>query len=257
MPPQERRARRFRHNGYVMSSRTHGVLLVAGALLIASACAAPPPATEARTAAVERAAAPVSTASRPTPSGRRLVILGDSLTAGLGLPIEQAYPSLLQARLDARGGGWQVVNAGVSGDTSAGGLRRLEWALSDGAAIVVVALGGNDALRGLPVDDLRRNLDAIVTQAQQAGARVVLAGMQAPPNTGPDYARGFSAVYPEIAAARGAVLLPFLLDGVAGVDTLNQADGIHPNEAGARRVADLVWQAVEPVVRELDADSSR
>ncbi len=170
------------------------------------------------------------------------MFLGDSLTAGLGLPIDEAYPSLIARRLEARGQGWTVVNAGVSGDTSAGGVRRLDWALDGGAAVVVVALGGNDGLRGLPVEDLARNLDTIVGRAKAAGAAVVLAGMEAPPNTGPDYTRRFREVYPAVAARHQVTLLPFLLDGVAGEDGLNQADGIHPNREGARRVADVVWR---------------
>ena len=130
-----------------------------------------------------------SPAAAVCPAERRVVFLGDSLTAGLGLPIEDAYPSIIERRLQARGQGWTVVNAGVSGDTSAGGLRRLDWALDGGAAVVVVALGANDGLRGLPVDDLARNLDAIVSRAKASGATVVLAGMEAPPNTGADYTR--------------------------------------------------------------------
>lgn len=190
-------------------------------------------------------------------AGRRLVMLGDSITAGLGLPASQSYPALIQARLAARKTGWHVVNAGVSGDTSAGGLRRLEWSLEGGAAIVVVALGGNDALRGLPVADLERNLEQTVQRAQAAGARVVLAGMEAPPNNGPEYTAAFRAVYPAIAARREATLVPFLLEDVAGIEALNQADGIHPNEAGARRVADTVWRALEPIVRELEVGPTR
>lgn len=200
---------------------------------------------------------PAAATTAPVPAARRIVILGDSLTAGLGLPAEQAYPALLQARLDTRNAGWQVVNAGVSGDTSAGGLRRLDWSLDGGAAIVVIALGGNDALRGLPASDLERNLDEAVQRAQAAGARVILAGMEAPPNTGPEYTRAFRAVYPGIATKRGTALVPFLLDGVAGIESLNQADGIHPNEAGARLVAETVWRVLEPVVRDLETIPTR
>lgn len=203
------------------------------------------------------AAAPPPVAAAPVKADRRIVILGDSLTAGLGVSPDEAYPALLQARLDARHAGWTVVNAGVSGDTSAGGLRRLDWSLDGGAAILVVALGGNDALRGLPVDDLERNLDAIVRGATAAGSRVVLAGMEAPPNNGPEYTRRFHAVYPELARRHQAVLVPFLLDGVAGDVALNQADGIHPNPEGARRVADTVWRALEPLVRDLEATTAR
>ncbi len=202
-------------------------------------------------------APPAAATTAPVPAARRIVILGDSLTAGLGLPAEQAYPALLQARLDTRNAGWQVVNAGVSGDTSAGGLRRLDWSLDGGAAIVVIALGGNDALRGLPASDLERNLDEAVQRAQAAGARVILAGMEAPPNTGPEYTRAFRAVYPGIATKRGTALVPFLLDGVAGIESLNQADGIHPNEAGARLVAETVWRVLEPVVRDLETIPTR
>ena len=203
------------------------------------------------------AAAPSDPMPAPAAAERRIVFLGDSLTAGLGLPATQSYPALLQARLDARDAGWQVVNAGVSGDTSAGGLRRLDWALDGGAAIVVIALGANDGLRGLPVDGMADNLDRAVAQARGTGARVVLAGMEAPPNYGPEYTARYRAVYPAIAARHDAVLIPFLLDGVAGVESLNQADGIHPNQAGARLVADIVWRALEPIVRELETRPTR
>jgi acyl-CoA thioesterase-1 len=217
---------------------------------VAAACSGgpdtdrPAPTTEAAKPAV----APAASAAAPVAATRRLVFLGDSLTAGLGLSIDDAFPSLIAQRLEARGRGWTVVNAGVSGDTTAGGLRRLDWALDGGADVVVVALGGNDGLRGLPVDDLARNLDAIVGRAKASGAAVVLAGMEAPTNTGPDYTARFRAVYPAVAARHQVTLLPFLLDGVAGEVTLNQSDGIHPNEEGARRVADLLWRTLEPIV---------
>lgn len=224
-----------------------------------AACGAPPaPPTRADAhAAATAAAGSAPTEAEPGSASRRIVFLGDSLTAGLGLPIEQAFPSLVAERLRARQAGWTVVNAGVSGDTSAGGVRRLDWSLQDGAAIVVIALGANDGLRGLPVADLRRNLDDLVRRAQAAGARVVLAGMEAPPNTGPDYTARFRAVYTDIAAARGVALVPFLLDGVAGVDSLNQADGIHPNSGGAQRVAETVWRTLEPIVQDLEAQPTR
>ncbi len=195
--------------------------------------------------AVTPAAAPAVTAVAAT---RRLVFLGDSLTAGLGLPIDDAFPSLIARRLEGRDQGWTVVNAGVSGDTTAGGLRRLDWALDGGADVVVVALGGNDGLRGLPLEQLASNLDAIVGKAKAHGAAVVLAGMEAPPNTGPDYTTRFRAVYPAVAVRHQVTLLPFLLEGVAGEVALNQGDGIHPNQEGARRVADLLWRTLEPVI---------
>lgn len=210
----------------------------------------------------EAEAAPASTAAAaptaPAPrADRRVVFLGDSLTAGLGVTVDESYPSVVARRLEARQQGWTIVNAGVSGDTSAGGLRRLDWSMDGGAAIVVVALGGNDALRGLPVAELAKNLDTIVAGAAARGARVVVAGMEAPPNNGPDYARGFHDVYPAVATRHGATLIPFLLQGVAGDPALNQADGIHPNPEGARRVADTVWRALEPVVQAIEAAPTR
>ena len=175
-------------------------------------------------------------------------MLGILKAGGVYVPIDEAYPSLIAERLERRGQGWTVVNAGVSGDTSAGGVRRLDWAIDGGAAVVVVALGGNDGLRGLPVDELARNLDTIVGRAKATGATVVVAGMEAPPNTGPDYTRRFREVFRDVAARHQATLLPFLLEGVAGETDLNQADGIHPNREGARRVAEVVWRVLEPVI---------
>jgi len=177
------------------------------------------------------------------------VILGDSLTAGLGLETTRSFPALIQQRLDERGLNFQVVNAGVSGDTSAGGLRRLEWALEGNPRVLVVALGGNDALRGLPIEDLERNLTAIVERGTREGLSVILAGMEAPPNNGPEYTARFRRVYRDLASTHDVVLIPFLLEGVAGEAALNQADGIHPNEEGARLVADTVWRALEPVLK--------
>jgi acyl-CoA thioesterase-1 len=223
------------------------------------ACGGDPPAARAGAESSAAMAARPENDAPPPPGAptRRIVFLGDSLTAGLGLPADQSYPALIEQRLAARQHGWTVVNAGVSGDTSAGGLRRLEWSLDGGAAIVVVALGGNDALRGLPVTDLAKNLDTIVARATASGARVVVAGMEAPPNNGPDYTAAFRAVYDETARRHHATRIPFLLDGVAGIETLNQADGIHPNREGARLVADTVWRALEPVVRDLEATPTR
>ena len=141
------------------------------------------------------------------------------------------------------------MNAGVSGDTSAGGLRRLEWSLQGNPRVLIVALGGNDGLRGLPPDELKKNLAAIIEAGQRAGLHVILAGMEAPPNNGPDYTARFRRVYPELAKVYDIPLIPFLLEGVAGDPALNQADGIHPNPEGARRVADTVWSALEPVLK--------
>jgi acyl-CoA thioesterase-1 len=176
------------------------------------------------------------------------VFLGDSLTAGLGLPVEQSFPALIQRRLDSDGYDYEVVNAGVSGDTSAGGLRRLEWALEGNAQVLVVALGGNDGLRGLPTEQLEKNLAAIVDAARQRGLAVVVAGMEAPPNNGPEYTAAFRQVYLDLAKRPGVSFVPFLLQGVAGEAEYNQADGIHPNARGAHIVAETVWRAIEPVL---------
>lgn len=192
--------------------------------------------------------APAATAranSRPS-----VVFLGDSLTAGLGLDRTLSFPSVIAARLEEREMDVEVINAGVSGDTSAGGLRRLDWALEDDPLVLVLALGANDGLRGLPTTELHKNLAAIIERCRDKGVAVILAGMEAPPNYGPDYAARFRNVYTDLASSYDVPLIPFLLDGVAGERALNQADGIHPNADGARRVADIVWQALEPVLVE-------
>jgi acyl-CoA thioesterase-1 len=187
-------------------------------------------------------------AAAPAPE-RVIVILGDSLTAGLGVAAEEAYPALLEGHLRRAGFPHRVVNAGVSGDTSAGGLRRLDWVLRTRPEVVVVALGANDGLRGVPVAALRDNLTAIVARARAGGARVLLAGMRLPPNYGDAYAGAFAETFREVAQSTRAPLLPFLLEGVAGEPSLNQADGIHPNAAGQRAVAEHVWAALEPLLR--------
>ena len=193
------------------------------------------------------AATPAAVEKTARTSGRpRIIFLGDSLTAGLGLDIEQSFPALIQKRIDAASYAYEVVNAGVSGDTSAGGLRRLDWALAEGTpAVLVVALGGNDGLRGLPTEQLESNLAQIIEQGQKRELTVVLAGMEAPPNFGAEYTARFRNVYPTLAERYHVRLIPFLLDGVAGNATLNQADGIHPNIRGAELVADLVWRVLQ------------
>ena len=186
----------------------------------------------------------------------RVVVLGDSLTAGLGLAATEAYPARLQERLDAAGYHIQIVSAGVSGDTTAGGLRRLEWALDGGAEVLIVALGGNDGLRGLPVDQMKENLSQIITTAKARGVEVLLAGMEAPPNFGEVYTAAFRDVFRQLAREHTVAFVPFLLEGVAGVPDLNQSDGIHPNAEGASRVAEHVWRAVEPLVQRVATGSS-
>jgi acyl-CoA thioesterase I len=178
----------------------------------------------------------------------RVVILGDSLTAGLGLPIDEAYPSLLQKWINDAGLQYEVVNAGVSGDTSAGGASRLDWALQGHVKVLVVALGGNDALRALPVEELGQNLSTIIEHAQAKHVQVVLAGMEAPRNFGRDYDVRFHQVYPELAKKYMVPLVPFLLQDVAGIERLNQPDGIHPTAEGAQIVAKNVWTVLKPLL---------
>jgi acyl-CoA thioesterase-1 len=201
----------------------------------------PPPAASAAPVREDRRPMPV--ASRP-----RVVILGDSLTAGLGLPPDQAYPTLIQQRLDKEGLKYEVVNAGVSGDTSAGGLARLDWALEGDVRVLIVALGGNDGLRGLPAEELKANLSQIIERAQKRHIQVMLAGMEAPPNFGQSYIVSFHQVYPVLAKQYKISLIPFLLQGVAGIETLNQRDGIHPTAEGARIVADNIWPVLRPML---------
>ena len=207
---------------------------------------------------IEQPAAPATAAPRTKAAARpRIVVLGDSLTAGLGLPPELAYPSLLQRRLDAARFDYDIVNAGVSGDTSAGGLSRIEWALDGDVRVLIVALGGNDALRALPPDELKQNLSRIIERAQARRITVVLAGMEAPPNFGRDYLVTFHQVYPALARQYHVAFVPFLLDGVAGNDTLNQRDGIHPTAQGARMIADNVWMTLKPVLEEQQRGTTR
>src|SRR5262245_2709618 len=181
-------------------------------------------------------------------ASRVIVALGDSLTAGLGVAPDEAYPAVLQARLRAAGFDYRVVNAGISGDTSAGGLRRLDWVLRSRPEVAIVALGANDGLRGLPTAALRDNLTAIVNRLREAGARVVLVGMRLPPNYGDAYARGFAEVFRVVAQRQSVAFVPFLLEGVAAQPALNQADGIHPNAAGHRVIADHLWTSVQPLL---------
>ena len=182
------------------------------------------------------------------PGGRTIVALGDSLTAGYGVAPDEAWPALIQARLRREGFPHSVVNAGVSGDTTAGGLRRVDWVLRARPAVAIIALGANDGLRGQSVQAMRENLDRIVERLRAAGARVLLAGMRLPPNYGADFTRDFAAVYPEIARRAGIALMPFLLDGVAADPRLNQGDGIHPNAAGHRVIAERLWPHLRPLL---------
>jgi len=221
--------------------------VLAALALAAAACGAKPEPPATSTAATNATSA---TAAAPASTQPRIVALGDSLTAGLGLAPDQAYPALLQARLKGAGLDYEVINAGVSGDTSAGGLERLEWALQGNVKILIVALGGNDALRGLPAAALAANLSQIIERARARQIRVILAGMEAPPNYGRDYIVSFHKVYPALAEKYQVAFVPFLLQNVAGLAELNQADGIHPTPAGARIVADNVWAVLKPLAED-------
>jgi acyl-CoA thioesterase-1 len=181
----------------------------------------------------------------------KIVCLGDSLTAGLGLVETQSYPYLLQKKVDEDGFAYEVINAGVSGDTSAGGLRRLDWALQGNARVMILALGANDGLRGLSVGEMKENLGRIIETAQSRNVAVILAGMEAPPNYGAEYAAAFRQAYRDIALRHRVLFIPFLLDKVAGIPTLNQADGIHPNAQGAAIVADNVWAVLKPLLDQI------
>ncbi len=178
-----------------------------------------------------------------------IVALGDSITSGLGVAADEAYPALLEVRLRRDGYAYRVVNAGVSGDTTAGGLRRVDWVLRAQPEIVILALGANDGLRGQPPKTTRANLEAIVARLTAAGARVLLAGMRMPPNYGEAVTRQFEAVFPAVARRANVALVPFLLDGVAADPTLNQADGLHPNAAGHRVIADRLWPHLAPLLK--------
>src|SRR5688572_25012989 len=226
------------------------VLLALGlSMLVCAGCAQPDVApAEVRspneTPAPERRA---TNAAQP-----RIVFLGDSLTAGYGLAKEESVPSLIQGRVRAEGYPYEVVNAGVSGDTSAGGLSRLEWSLEGDVKLLVIELGANDGLRGLPVAAMKDNLDRIIARAKARGIMVVLTGMEAPPNYGAAYTAEFRQAFRDLADEHDVAFVPFFLEGVAGIPTLNQGDGIHPNAEGARIVERSIWQAIEPILADLE-----
>ena len=180
---------------------------------------------------------------------RVIVAFGDSLTAGQGVAPDESYPALLAAKLRTEGYSYRVVNAGVSGDTTAGGLRRVDWALKNKPDIVLLELGANDAFRGQDLDRVRANLDAMVTRFEAGGARVLLLGMRLPPNYGAGYAGRFEKVYAEVAERRKVAFMPFFLDGVGAVARLNQPDGIHPTAAGYRIIVERLWPYLEPLLR--------
>jgi acyl-CoA thioesterase-1 len=193
----------------------------------------------------------VREAPRAADEGRpKIVAFGDSLTAGSGVAPNESYPAQLQARLDRAGYRAKVVNAGVAGETTAGGLRRVDWILKGRPDIVILELGANDGLRGLDPAQARANLDAIIRRLKDAGATVILAGMMMPPNYGEDYTRRFAAIYPALARAHGVAFVPFFLQGVGGDPALNLPDGIHPNAAGYRIVVDHLLPVLEPLIKQ-------
>lgn len=198
--------------------------------------------------------AAVPPAANATPGRARVVLLGTSLTAGLGLDPERAYPTLLQRKADSAGFRVDIVNAGLSGETSAGALRRASWVLDQPAAAVVLEVGANDGLRGVNPDSTYANLIALIAEIRrsQPGAKVLLVQMEAPTNLGRDYTTRFRQAYARVAREAGVPLLPFLLEGVAGVPRLNQGDGIHPNAEGSRLVANTMWDALRDIFAELD-----
>ena len=204
-----------------------------------------------------RDAGPATTvAQRASGAERTPVVLffGTSLTAGYGLAPEQAFPALIEKKARDEGVPIKAVNGGLSGETTAGAVRRIDWVLRTPADLVVIEAGANDALRGLSPDAARANLEALVSavRAKQPAAKIALVQMEAPPNYGISYTRSFGSIYRDVAKKEGIPLVPFLLDGVAGISRLNQADGVHPNVAGERIVADNVWKALKPIVQQLD-----
>jgi len=220
-------------------SRSTVVCSLAALALLAPACSRTPVST-----------APVPSAQPPAPdtAGTRIVVLGDSLAAGLGLAAADAFPAVVEHSLRAEGHDVEVVNAGVSGDTSAGGLARLDWVLQQPTDILVVELGGNDGLRGQDLENTEANLREIVRRGVAAGARVVLLGMDVPTNYGPDYGRAFAEMYPRIAEEEGAVLVPGFVREVGSDPSLVQADGLHPTAEGQRKLADGLLPFLEAVL---------
>ena len=181
---------------------------------------------------------------------RTILFLGDSLTSGYGLSAEVAFPAVIQAKIDSLGLGYEVVNAGISGETTSAGLSRMNWMLKRRIDVLVIELGANDGLRGVPLKVTRQNLQAIVDSSRKAYPKVnvVLAGIQVPPNLGPEYTSEFKEIFPDLAAKNKVALIPFLLEGVGGIQEFNLADGIHPTVAGHRKVAENVWKVLGPLL---------
>jgi len=184
--------------------------------------------------------------------GKRILFLGDSLTAGYGIEVDQAYPALIQKKIREAGLAWEVIPSGLSGETSAGGLRRVDWVMRRRVDALFLALGANDGLRGIEVGDTARNLQGIINKARNKNPdiQIIVAGMKVPPNLGRDYTVKFEKLYSDVAARNDAALVPFLLESVGGVKSLNLGDGIHPNPKGHAIIADTVWNILQGVLRE-------
>jgi len=237
----------------MLNGRSIFAVLVALACLGTAGCRGD--SKEPSAASREAAAATVPADPDAPPARPRIVAFGDSLTIGLGLLEQEAYPALLQNKINEAGYQFEVVNAGVSGDTSAGGLRRLDWALEGNVKVLIVAFGGNDGLRGLPVAQMKENLSQIIDKARERSIVIILAGMEAPPNFGQEYATGFRQAFRDVALNKRVLFIPFLLNNVAGKPELNQADGIHPNQQGTQIVADTVWSVLEPLLDQMSGAS--
>jgi acyl-CoA thioesterase I len=201
-----------------------------------------------------KVADPAKAEQHPTQNGgpsKAILFFGNSLTAGYGIDPDHAFPSLIQEKIRANGWNFEVINAGVSGETTAGGLRRVDWVLQRPVDVFVLELGANDGLRGQPLENARENLQAIIdrVRSKYPQVRLVLAGMQIPPNLSREYTTRFGAIFPELAQKNNAALIPFLLDGVGGIPRLNLPDGLHPTPQGHKIVAENVWRVLEPVLR--------
>ncbi|MER3318314.1 MAG: arylesterase [Allomuricauda sp.] len=183
-------------------------------------------------------------------SNKKILFFGDSLTAGYGLEVSQAFPAVIQEKIDSLGLDYTVINAGLSGETTASGKNRLEWVLEDDIDIIIIELGANDGLRGVPLTETESNLQSMVdtVQSKLPDAKIILAGMKIPPNMGPEYTSKFESIFPELATSENIKLIPFLLNNVAGIPELNQGDGIHPTVKGQKLVAENVWKVLKPIL---------
>jgi len=222
--------------------------LILFGLLLAAACDVVQPASNPKTAMINaNAVAPATVTNAKAP---KIIAFGDSLTIGLGLTEKESYPFLLQEKLKAGGFDYEVINAGVSGDTSASGLERVDWALNQpNVEILILELGANDMLRGQSVAKMKENLREIIKRAKAKNVKVLLCGMLAPPSLGMDYMREYAAAFRDLAKEESVAFLPFFLEGVGGVKNLNQTDGIHPNAEGAKRITETVYKSLVPMLK--------